>query len=420
MIRAAAFAVALLVTSGDDPDALQRLHEWALAVDHHQAGERDAALTSIGAWNYDDLERMRPYIAALAEVPLDQQGVVRKGQVSRRDLAEILRRTRELRARGDIDAFRKHAAILHTDLALLTFVPVVVAPPKPVPRRTRSRATAPGPAVDVISSDGQAGDFLRTNPNWELAMDLLDALPAVPHRDPFVAQWYSTIAAYFAWQDNTADGLRLFGRARRVVADDPDVNYAEACFQERMGSARIQDFAKVTKLPSGRILVGITDAQTHFRRAEALLRKALDVRPDFPAASLRLGHVLAEKKEFEAALAVLAPLAPKLDDRAAYHAHLFAGDSALALGRALDAKASFDRALELYPDSQAARLGLGAAYRYMGDRQAALAAMQPTLGTPPDARNSSDEPWWDYYEGDKEHVQRLLDTLREPFLKALR
>ena len=40
---------------------------------------------------------------------------------------------------------------------------------------------------------------------------------------------------------------------------------------------------------------------------------------------------------------------------------------------------SYERALEVYPRAQAARLGLGAALRTVGDREAALDAVMETL-----------------------------------------
>jgi tetratricopeptide (TPR) repeat protein len=417
-MRAAALAL-LLALAGDNPDAMQRLDEWVLAVDSHQAGERDPALRSIGTWTHDDLDMMRPYVEAIAGLPnKSNDRDARRRQISRGDLAKIRARALELEARGDFTVFLKRAAMLHTDLALLTFVPTVVEPPTATRQPPRHGRAVTTPVIDVRSADGRIEDYQRANPHWDFAMDLLEALPSKPERDPLVGQWFSTIGAYFARHDNTADGMRHFDRARNIVPDHPEVNYGEACLQEKLGAPRIQDFAKVTKLANGMTLVGMTSPQTHFRRAETLLRKALAAKPDFPAASLRLGHVLAEKKEFDAALTVLQQAIPKLNGPAAYYAHLFSGDAALALGRGDEARASFERALELYPGSQAARLGLGAALRYMGDRQAALDAMQLTLATPSDARDSRDEPWWDYYEGDRDAVDRLIEDLREPFRSA--
>lgn len=420
MIRAIALAL-VLVTSSDNPDAMKMLQDWITAVDQHEAGERDPALRTIGAWNVDDIDMMRAYIEAIAELPNNiGDRAARRDHISRGDMAKIRNHTMALQARGNFDRFLKRAAIFHTDLALLTFVPEVTPAPRTQQQRPRLGRGVPGdPVVDVTSIDGRADSFMRANPHWAFAMDLLEALPATPSRDPMVAQWYATIAAYFARQDNTADSFRHFERARRIVPDDPAVLYAEACLQEKLGAPRIQDFARTTTLPNGLTLIGITSPQTHFRRAETMLRKALAAQPRFSEARLRLGHVLAEQRQYETALVELkAAIAELVDSAAIYYAHLFSGDAALALGRGAESRASYESALKLFPASQAARMGMGAAWRFDGNRQAALGALLVTLQHPPATRDNMDEPWWDYYEGNREYVEDMIEVLRAPFRSA--
>ena len=96
-----------------------------------------------------------------------------------------------------------------------------------------------------------------------------------------------------------------------------------------------------------------------------------------------------------------------------FYGHLFSGDAELSLDRADDAQRSYERALKLFPDSQAAQLGLASALRAAGDPEA-LAAMLPTLTKAPDSRDG-DDPWWDYYDGDAAQVDELLAELRAPF-----
>lgn len=421
MIRAIALAL-VLMTSSDNPDAMKMLQDWITAVDQHQAGERDPALRTIGAWNHDDVDMMRAYIEAIAELPNDTGfRSFRRRQISGGDMVKIRQHVMGLQARGNLDRFLKRAAILHTDLALLTFVPEVIATPTARTQPSRLGRFDGRPTVDVRSADGRAEGFQRANPHWDLAMDLLESLPAKPRRDPIVGQWYATIAAHFARQDNTADGLRHFERARRIVPDDPGVLYAEAFLQEKLGAPRIQDFARTTTLPNGLTILGVVAPQTHFRKAEEMLRKALLAKPTFHEAGLHLGHVLAEQKKYEAALAEFQRvIAALVDPVAIYYAHLFSGDAALALGRGPEARASYESALELFPASQAARMGLSAAWRFDGNRQAALDALLVTLNHPPATRDNNDEPWWDYYEGTHANVDRLLDELRAPFKKAER
>ena len=96
-----------------------------------------------------------------------------------------------------------------------------------------------------------------------------------------------------------------------------------------------------------------------------------------------------------------------------YYAHLFAGDAQLALARTDDARGSVERALALFPDAQAARLGLAAAMRIAGGRDDAIAALLPAIAT--DRRPREDDPWWIYYDRNEDAIAAALEQLRAPY-----
>jgi len=414
-MRLAAVALAVVLSEAPNERAMSMLRDWVRFVDEHTAGETDAALDSLTAWTYNDLELLLGYVEALTEVPLNipVRGI-RKRQINDFDLAEIKARTKDLQVRGDFDRFRKRAVILHTDAAILGAAPVVVAAPVADKSRPPWRRGEPEPRVDVKSLDGRVESFERANPNWQYSMGLVESLPAAPRRDRFVAQWYRAVGAYFAKERNYADAIGHFERAQLVVPDDPLVLYGEACLQETLGAPRIQNYVRVTTLPNGLVIRGVSLPQTHLRRAESLLRKALAADSHFVEANLRLGRVLTQLNRDEGALPYLqAAIADSQDRTVTYYAHLFSGDAALALGRLPDSRLSYEIAVALYPDSQASRLGLAAAFRAAGDRPAALATLERTLVKPPASREG-DDPWWDYYFGDAANVDRLIEELREP------
>ena len=415
-MRLAAVALAVVLSEAPSNErAMGMLRDWVRFVDEHTAGDTDAALDSLTAWTYNDLELLQAYVEALTEVPPNAQfRGIRRQQISDVDLAEIKERTKVLRGRGDFDRFRQRAAILHTDAAILGAAPVVVDAPVPQSQRPRWAHGEPEPRLDVKSFDGRVDRFERANPNWQYSMGLLESLPAAPRRDPFVAQWYRAVGAYFAKERNYADAVGHFERAQLVVPNDPLVLYGEACLQETLGAPRIQNYFRVTTLPNGLVIRGVSSPQTHLRRADSLLRKALAADPHFVEANLRLGRVLTQLKRPEEALPYLqAAIANSQDRTVTYYAHLFSGDAALALGRLPDSKTSYEIAVALYPDSQASRLGLAAALRAGGDRPAALAILERTLVKPPASREG-DDPWWDYYFGDAANVERLIEALWEP------
>lgn len=416
-MRLIALALSVVLSAPAQNDlGMQLLDAWIAMLDRHSAGAHDESITRLGAWNYDELSLVRRYADALTQVPTDtRERSVRRAALTGGELAKIKQRALEIQSRGNFDTFRKRAVMLHTDAAVLDLLPDFVAPPAGIRHPLRY---APPAGLDVKSFDGRVDRYEMVNPHWQIAMDLLAALPAKPQRDPIVAQWYRTFGAFFAHKHRFADALRHFDEARRVVPDDPGVLLAEAAFQETMGSPRIQNLNRVTALPQGMVLIGMSSAGAHHRRAEQLLKRALAARPDFAEAQLRLGRVLAEQDQYDAALPYFAQVAARSrDPQLTYYAHLFNGEALLALGRPQDAGASFEHALAAFPHAQAARLGLAAALRAAGDREAAIEQVMTIVTVPAAHRDADDDPWWTYYEGDDAGLVRLLDEFRAPYLE---
>lgn len=408
-MRLIALLLSLAVTPATTADdrAMQLLNDWIAAVQQHTPGESDASLATLGSWSYEDFELMRGYVEALVELPTnDRERVMRRRRLAG-DLAAIKDRTKNLVLNGKFDAFKKRAALLHTDAAIRGAAIVVKAPA--AVRRTPGGRDQRG--VIVKSFDGRVEGFELKNLNWDFARDLLDSLAAAPRRDPFVAQWYRTIGAFFVRERRFADAIEHFDHARTIVPDDPRVMFGEACFNETLAAPRIQNYVKVTTLPNGLIIRDVSSSETHWRRAETLLRRAIAIDPQFAEAKLRLGHILIQQQRHADALTLLEQANRELKDAAQlYYSHLFAGDAQQSLGQAADARASYEFALELYPDSQAARFGLGSSWRAGGDNAKALETILPTL-TKDSASRAEDDPWWDYYDGDAIQVDELMARL---------
>jgi hypothetical protein len=152
-VKLVAAFVVLLLTSADagaDERTILRLRGWIDAVDRHAAGQTDPALAVVTAWTYDDLELMRPYVEAVVLAPPDRnRDRVSRARRIRREASAILELTRSLQSRGDFDVFRKRAAMLHTDAAMLgSEAALVTSPPPPLPsRRTDPALRAPEPPL---------------------------------------------------------------------------------------------------------------------------------------------------------------------------------------------------------------------------------------------------------------------------------
>jgi tetratricopeptide (TPR) repeat protein len=409
-------AVAVTSASASNDRALLLLDGWIKSVDQHSAGESDEALARLTDWTYNDLELMRGYVEALVGLPLNTRARDNRRSIVGRDFAAIKERVTDLKLRGRFDDFMKRAAILHTDAALLGSMPLVVEPPTSLQQPRWARGSNQR-SVNVKSFDGRVENFELRNLHWDFAMDVLEALPAAPRRDPIVAQWYRAIGAFFVSERQFADAFGHFNRGRQLVPDDPQVMFGEACFNEALGAPRLQNYVKVTTLPGGLTILGVESPQAHWRRAEDLLRRSVAIDPAFTEAQLRLGRILVVLGRHDEGLKVLQrALADAPDYRLRYFAHLFSGDAQQSLGRVDDAQRSYERALELYPDAQAARMGLASALRSTGGD--ALAALLPVLETAPGSH--SHDPWWDYYDGDAAQVPELLEQLRAPFTSPRR
>jgi tetratricopeptide (TPR) repeat protein len=320
-------------------------------------------------------------------------------------------------ARGvmDFDTFRRRAAVLHTDAALLGDPPVVTR--QPVPNKSAGLPLKGERRINVRSFDGRFESLEYSNPHWDLAMDMLDALPASP-RDPFVGQWYAAIGTHLVQRRNFADALVHFDRARPLVPDDPRVLYSEARLHEALGSPRIQNYIHVTVPANGMSIQRVGSARTELRHAEELYQRALDGDPSFTAVRLRLGRVVMRQQRWDEGLRLVQQALKETGDKTlGYYGNLFAGDAELALGNTDDAQRSYERALTLFPDSQSARLGLAAALDGAGEREESVAAILPTLTKRPEGR-ADDDPWWVYYDANLTEADAELARLRAPFREA--
>ena len=255
--------------------------------------------TAITAWTYNDLELMRPYVEALVEAPLDdaiRDRVRRRRRSARIDLAAIRELTKDLSLRGDFDTFRKRAAILHTDARCLGAVPGG-RPPPPVRQSQRRAGRAKKRAARRREELRRPRRAFRAD---EPALGFRDGharrrCRRTPGAIRSSREWYRAIGAYFASERNFADALAHFERARAVVPDDPLVLYGEACLQETLGAPRIQNYVRVTTLPNGLVIRGVSiaaDASAP-RRSACCEARSPPIRVS-SRRNLRLGRVLTQ------------------------------------------------------------------------------------------------------------------------------
>jgi thioredoxin-like negative regulator of GroEL len=130
--------------------------------------------------------------------------------------------------------------------------------------------------------------------------------------------------------------------------------------------------------------------------AEQAFREALALAPETHEARLRLGKLLLEEDRVTEAVTLLAEVdAQTTDGRQRYLARLFLGRAADRGGRPEDAIRSYRRALDAWPDSQAARLGLAHALEKSSGPGAARELVAAVLEASRRPGRPSD-PWFLY------------------------
>ena len=154
-----------------------------------------------------------------------------------------------------------------------------------------------------------------------------------------------------------------------------------------------------------------SDAQRARAAAEKALRDTLALDPGLQEARLRLGKLLLDVGRAVEAESLLAEVDERgADERQRYLARLFLGRVAERLGRPGEALGLYGRALEAWPDSQAARLALAHAL----ERSSGPAAPRVLVGATLAASRRPDraeDPWWLYLSGPLELTRATLERV---------
>jgi tetratricopeptide (TPR) repeat protein len=439
-------------------DRLDRLHRWLKAVDRHEAGEQDEALTEVGGWTNAELRGLWIDVNVLWQLMRNVrltrfvvQGEAQRaateirytsfqhrqlmvfacaaaGMLADRNCLEIKASTNldaELtrlaehvsaeRARaGDANYLARRGALLHSDIAIFE-------PRGPVePFASPSTPPSVGPntwRIDI--ADGRGVDAGLSAVHWDIARLALDQVrpsgserPA-PESDTMVRAWYRATAAWMQYREDH-DTIHL-DRARRIFPDDPDLLFLSGCQRETYAGPGIQSATRSVVLPPG-LTMAIASERGELRQAEGFFRRALALRPDMGEAHLRLGRVLGRLGHHaDAAGELRQALALIDDDELRYYGELFLGAEEEALGHFDAARAAFDKAAALFPSAQSPLLGLSELARRRGDRAGALGAIQKVFELPDGGDFNRDDPWWVYHVAQGRNADMLLDDVRAPF-----
>lgn len=398
------------------PDARQNkpqyseLRFWLDAVARHRAGEFDRPAVDIAPWSErelrsvaEDLQELSRFLVrahALQRQSGQTSTLSNKGRsISMGEAAGILAIGGEDARSGDLTGIVTRAALLHTDIAIML-------------DRGRDRPAAydPGAAASaMVILDGRRLGLVGRSPHWPIARLLLglrhgDAATDVPLR------WYRATSAYMQSRSRFDDLVPHLAGAREIFPDDADILFGAGVMHEAMASPEPQTIRDV-QLPPG-TKAGIMSARAHLGEARAAFRRAVEQKPDFIDARVRLGRVLSLLGQHADAARELERVpATAGDDHLRYFAALFLGSAQEALGRRDAAVAAFERAAALYPRAQSPQLALSRLARAAGDHRRAVTALHAVLALPA-LESERDDPWWRYYRASESEAVTLVNAWR--------
>jgi tetratricopeptide (TPR) repeat protein len=234
------------------------------------------------------------------------------------------------------------------------------------------------------------------------------------------------------WSHTAADKQRQRGHAiaERIDRRDFDMALAAAslslgfpataCFFAEEARRRAPLDAEVhlmlgcaAETRSRELALARQDSEAERRRdeAERALSDTLALDPGLQEARLRLGQLLVDRGRLVQAESLLDEVeAHAAGDRQRYLARLFLGRLATARGRVDDAVGFYRRALEAWPDSQAARLALAQALEQSSGPSVAWPLVTGSLAAAGRLDRTRD-PWWMYLLGPPGQAQASLSRL---------
>jgi predicted Zn-dependent protease len=217
--------------------------------------------------------------------------------------------------------------------------------------------------------------------------------------------------------------------ARRFFLATSHLFQLEACFEDALARARagLALFPRdaLLRLAAGSVLEeravlvergpqGVALRLDWLKHARRELTEAVSADPDLGLARVRLGRVLWELRQPEAAQEALeAALARPLEPRDRYLAHLFLGRVHEDAQRLAPALAEYRRAVAADPEAQTGAVALSHALLLAGESEESRHALEGGL----DAARRARDPYWDYLVANAREIDALVESLYSEVLE---
>jgi tetratricopeptide (TPR) repeat protein len=363
---------------------------WRQAVWSHTPGEADAPLATVAG--------MPPWRILNA--------------LQRRDV-------------GEDRVLLTRALVLHTDLAIVQR------------EAAEQRGATDAGSGAVVLEDGHSTGRRQRSPHWAVAQEIAATLARQRDDDArrVALLWFRTVNALFLhWADGT---LRYVDGGLVHYPDDARLHLYRGTVHQMFADGRVQQFLsggaagrlrvrddlavpgssagrpRIRVTAAGRGVLGaLRAASIELARAEASLRRALELEPTLAEAGIRLAHVVGERGHPDEAITLAqGALGARLPPFFESYATLVLGRNLARAGRYEEARTAFDRAAILAPTAQAPRIGQSQVALAAGRPADALSALTGLLG-PERPVPAETEEWAIYF--------RVHDPVAAIQLAALR
>jgi tetratricopeptide (TPR) repeat protein len=269
--------------------------------------------------------------------------------------------------------------------------------------------------------DGHQTALTQPDLHWAFARQLMDlvagpgSIKPSPGGDNMARRWYIATTAWM--QVGGHHDNRHLNHGREIFPDDPELAMLAGAQHEAYATPSIQTAVRSAFLPTG-VRLDVGSERNELRDAEKDLRRAVELKPDFAEAQIRLGRVLSQTgRDGEAVDHLRRGLEATQESLLVYYGSLFLGAAEEKLGHGDAAKGAYERAAALYPAAQSPLLGLSELARRAGHRDDALKAMEKVYGIKETSPSDAD-PWWRYTYVQGRNADELIDALQKPFRLA--
>jgi tetratricopeptide (TPR) repeat protein len=250
----------------------------------------------------------------------------------------------------------------------------------------------------------------------EIAHRALEGPRTTPALGDFVRRWYEAVALRAQSEARWDDALDWAERGRKAFPGSADLTQVVASIEELAASLPAEPAADDLLGETGnrylrRQVAQAAQARQHLEHARRLLLVAAAAAPARVDLRLRLGRIAWRLGDLGSARSELqAALAGARSGSDACLANLFLGRVLEDEGRLTEAAGSYEAAVALAGQSQAARLALSYLRLRQGDETAALLELEAAI-RPAGQRRTAD-PFWRYAWGFADRAEGLLEALR--------